>query len=271
MSTIVVYVNVNESQLTWIDERGYPDGSLGNGCIFERSADRPKYRSSRVFLRYRVYSQVYNRNREGGSSDHHCFGRWTVGTLTVAPFRRCILSRFPQIYRAFIVWSGNWFVVIVPIMMYISSVGKSSMVLKTLERALTFGFWNPVLDIISIAAAIHPKGSIWIAQSIRFKLPYFAISMCLNILVTILIVVRLWAARKRIRKLLGSSHGKTYTGIAAMLVESAAPFAVFSFVLIVLYGMDNTVATVFVSVYVHIQVGFRTIDECCSLVSDFVA
>jgi hypothetical protein len=129
---------------------------------------------------------------------------------------------------------------------------------------LLISFSCIALAILRTAAAGQPEGSLWAPTVKRFGLPYWALSMTLNLLVTILIVGRIFWARKRLRALLGPNYGKTYTGIAAMLIESAAPYALVSFVLIVLYGIGNIANVLFVPVYCQVQVGLFA-NNVCSL------
>jgi hypothetical protein len=53
------------------------------------------------------------------------------------------------------------------------------------------------------------------------------LTVALNILITLLIAIRIIRAQKRLSKALPSSDKKVYLGIVAILVESAAPIAIF--------------------------------------------
>jgi ABC-type microcin C transport system permease subunit YejB len=78
--------------------------------------------------------------------------------------------------------------------------------------------------------------------------------MALNILCTILIIVPLLRARRHIIKALGQHHGQLYTSIAAIIIESALPNAVFSLLWVILYAKQNTAENLFITVLIQIQV-----------------
>ena len=79
--------------------------------------------------------------------------------------------------------------------------------------------------------------------------------MGLNILLTGMFVTRLLYMRHKIASTLGSRHGETYTNIAAMILESATPYGIISFIFLVLYTTNNTAALLFIPLLVQVQVG----------------
>ena len=83
--------------------------------------------------------------------------------------------------------------------------------------------------------------------------------MTLNMLVTTIIIARLLLARRKIRSIMGDTHGREYTSVAAMLVESALPTALISLVLIALYAQGNTAMTLFFPLLPQVQVGFACV------------
>ena len=83
--------------------------------------------------------------------------------------------------------------------------------------------------------------------------------MTLNMLVTTIIIARLLLARRKIRSIMGDRHGREYTSVAAMLVESALPTALISLVLIALYAQGNTAMTLFFPLLPQVQVGLACI------------
>jgi hypothetical protein len=66
------------------------------------------------------------------------------------------------------------------------------------------------------------------AASIGFSASYYSISLGLNILLTLMIVIRLILHRRNLRRVLGASDrvGGLYTAVAAMIIESYAIYAV---------------------------------------------
>lgn len=88
----------------------------------------------------------------------------------------------------------------------------------------------------------------------NLTLSYYAISLALNIILTILIAARLLVHRHHIALRLGSHHATSYANTAAIIVESAGLYAVFGFTFLVLFGIDNPVYNVFLNLVMSLQV-----------------
>lgn len=123
------------------------------------------------------------------------------------------------------------------------------------------------MAILQTIAASLPESALWNERAVQFGLPYFALSMTINMLVTVIIISRLLLARRQIRQVMGSQHGKEYTGVAAMLVESAVPPALVSIVLIALYAEGILAQVLFYPLLPQVQVSFsgshRTMSDHC--------
>lgn len=77
-------------------------------------------------------------------------------------------------------------------------------------------------------------------------------------LLTALILGRIFRARQHAIATLGEDYGKTYTGVVAILIESAAPYAILGFVFIVLYGLQNSGAMLLLELFVQVEVSSLT-------------
>lgn len=107
-------------------------------------------------------------------------------------------------------------------------------------------------------------GVLWLIQisqtgpfensAINWTIPYFTLSLSLNVLVTIAIVLRLLSYRHRITNVLGSSHGSQYTSIAAMIVESAAIFSAFSICFLVPFALSSSISSIFLQALGQVQI-----------------
>lgn len=135
------------------------------------------------------------------------------------------------IYRCYVVWN-TWIVIVVPSLMLLAAI---------------------IMAIFRTTAAAQPSASLLAATAVKFGIPYWSLSMALNMIVTILIVGRLWFARKRIQEVMGKGHGQMYTGVAAMVIESAAPYAISSFILIILYGLKDTGFVLLIPTFCQVQ------------------
>ena len=86
-------------------------------------------------------------------------------------------------------------------------------------------------------------------------LPWFTISLSLNIILTLMIVVRLILHTRAIRTAMGGSGiGGLSKAIVTMLVESCALYAVSSVLVIGPWGATATIGNTFLSILPEIQV-----------------
>lgn len=71
---------------------------------------------------------------------------------------------------------------------------------------------------------------------------YGSLSIGLNVLLTLMIIIRLSLLRRRIARTLGTARSSQYTGIIAMLVESASIFVIAVLLYIIPLGLRSVVA-----------------------------
>jgi hypothetical protein len=74
-----------------------------------------------------------------------------------------------------------------------------------------------VLGCLVIDQAAEPSGSLWASGTINIALAFWSTALTLNTLLTCLILIRIWLARKNLRSSMGGNHGKMYTSVAAMV------------------------------------------------------
>ena len=74
----------------------------------------------------------------------------------------------------------------------------------------------------------------WGTVVLKFGLPYLSISISLNIILTLMIVIRLLLRNRDIRAAMGSPAeiDRLYKALVTMLIESSALYAVSSFLVI---------------------------------------
>ena len=97
---------------------------------------------------------------------------------------------------------------------------------------------------------------------VRFLLPHFAVSVSLNVLLTLMIVVRLVLHTRNIRAITGPQAGiiRLYKTIAAMLIESSALYSVNSLLLIGLWAARSGASGIFLPAFSQTQV--RSFHNC---------
>ena len=100
---------------------------------------------------------------------------------------------------------------------------------------------------------MQPNANLWTKTTVNFGIPYWSISASLNILVTLLIVLRLLYVRRRLSKALSSSHTRTYISIATMLVESAALYSTTALIFIITYARNSAVQNLVLPVLGQVQ------------------
>lgn len=135
--------------------------------------------------------------------------------------------------------------------MYLGSIGKFEYPLHALYRVHTL-LATSCLVLFQLS---QPHANIWKATVVNFAVPYWSLSVALNILLTLLIVGRFIYARKLVRRTLGPQHGKAYTTVVAMLVESAAIYSVTGLAYIICYAVKTPAQELFVALLGQFQVG----------------
>ena len=91
--------------------------------------------------------------------------------------------------------------------------------------------------------------------SVWFGLPYFSISLSLNVLLTLMIVIRLMLHARDIRASMGGTGiGGLYKVIVTMLIESSALYAVNSLLVLGPSSAGNSASDIFIPILAETQV-----------------
>ena len=105
------------------------------------------------------------------------------------------------------------------------------------------------MGIMLVYQTAELTGGVW------FGLPYFSIALSLNILLTLMIVVRLILHTGNIRTSMGNSGTNgLYRVIVTMLVESSALYAVSSLLVLGPSSAGNSAADIFIPILSETQV-----------------
>ncbi|RDX57160.1 hypothetical protein OH76DRAFT_19488 [Lentinus brumalis] len=123
------------------------------------------------------------------------------------------------LWRTYVVWN-TYLIIIFPGLVFLGSTAMS---------------------ILTLYQASRPTASLWTHTTVQFSLPYFSISIALNILLTLLLVGRLFYMSERAKRAIGREHAATYSSIASMLIESAVPYAVTGLIFIITYARNSNV------------------------------
>lgn len=122
----------------------------------------------------------------------------------------------------------TWAIITVPCLMLTASVGLGLLFLVETSQSLPF-------------------------DAVTVTVPYFATTISLDVLLTMLIVARLLRFCSRLVRALGEEHGKYYRYLSMVLMESASLFAMFSSMLLITEAVNSSLAYLFLQVVGQIQ------------------
>ncbi|RPD60192.1 hypothetical protein L226DRAFT_571168 [Lentinus tigrinus ALCF2SS1-7] len=164
---------------------------------------------------------VNNRGFDGGPMAWF-FANYAMDTNTAGNAGYVIgnfLADALLLWRTYVVWNTIW-VIIFPGLVFLGSTAMS---------------------FLTLYQASRPDASLWTHTTVQFSLPYFSISISLNILLTLLLVGRLYYMSARAKRAIGREHAATYSSIASMLIESAVPYAIAGLIFIITYARNSNV------------------------------
>ena len=98
-------------------------------------------------------------------------------------------------------------------------------------------------------------GGLYGKLSDAFAVPFFIMSLALNIILTLLIVARLWFHRYQNQRHFGVSHGRQYVSVASMFVDSAALYCITSILLLGTFIANHPVNQIWLGIAPFVQVG----------------
>jgi len=146
---------------------------------------------------------------------------------TSAGFLMSYLGDGLLVYRCYIIWNSNWKVVVLPILIYFTSIAFS---------------------ILTVDQSAVPGSSFFSGKAVDFGVPYTSLVVALNTLVTILICYRLLSMRRRMKSV-GLEDTDSYTGVTAMMIESAAPIAILGILYTVFNARQDPTSVAFAIMY----------------------
>jgi hypothetical protein len=107
--------------------------------------------------------------------------------------------------------------------------------------------------LVLIIKLFSPGISLFSTISVNLAIPYWTISIALNITITARIVARLLVVRYQVRKLMDYS-GIEYISITSMLVESAALYSSSGLIFLVSYALNSPIQNLALPVLGQTQV-----------------
>ncbi|KAJ7739989.1 hypothetical protein DFH07DRAFT_839566 [Mycena maculata] len=176
-------------------------------------------------LQFTQQSFIDDRNIEGGPNTYEDI-EFSIPIDMLANVIMVMLTwmcDIVNVWRCSIIYRGAkvplYVVLTIPSMMYMASIALGTLFLKQVGTV---------------------SASPWDTPGVNWTIPYYTMSLSLNILVTILIVIRLLVCRAQITRAMGKTHGAQYTSLAAMIIESAAIYSSFSLLFLVPFALNTT-------------------------------
>jgi len=157
-------------------------------------------------------------------------------TMASAAVISCVfLGDALLLYRLFLVYGSRFAVVAVPLIAYIIAF---------------------VLAVIQVVVSGEPNGNFFGIEAIKIAVSYYVISICMNIVLTVLICTRLLRASKQISSSLNLEveAATAYTSAVAILVESAAFYSASGIMFLIPYAMQLQVGILFGQIWTKMSV-----------------
>lgn len=112
------------------------------------------------------------------------------------------------------------------------------------------------MGIMLIDQTAQPHDRFWDSITVNFGVPYFSISLAINVILTIMIVIRLILHSRNIRNAMGAQDGASgvYKAIITVLVESSALYTVSFLLFVGPWGATNYAEDIFFPPLAQVQV-----------------
>ncbi|KAG7440194.1 uncharacterized protein BT62DRAFT_938261 [Guyanagaster necrorhizus] len=149
-------------------------------------------------------------------------------TLFVMTF----LSDILVLWRCWVIWTASGQIVAYVITAFPAITLLASFVMGTL--------WT--------LQSSQPGLSFYSALPLAYGTSYYSISLGLNIILTILIILRLYMYRRRLLTSLPPEHAHHYVSLATIIIESAALYSIFAILFLVTYAVGHPSNQIFLGV-----------------------
>ncbi|KZV94478.1 hypothetical protein EXIGLDRAFT_834996 [Exidia glandulosa HHB12029] len=187
-----------------------------------------------VAVQARTIQDMYvdNRNYPGGPWAYFLATQYLPeNVLFIATlFTLTFLSDTLVLWRCWVIWTASGRRV----------VASLAIAFPTLCLLASF-----VVGALWAQKSSQPGLSLYSQLPVVLGTSYYALSLGVNILLTLLIAARLLAYRRRLAGILPGDEGRDYTSLAAIFVESAALYTVCAFAFLVTYAVNSPMNQVF--------------------------
>lgn len=101
--------------------------------------------------------------------------------------------------------------------------------------------FSQALSIVTVIQTALPGSNLWTHTAYNFAIPYWSISVAVNIVLTAVIVVRIVLVRKELVAVLGAEYARQYTSLIAIVIESALLYSVSSIMFLIAFAFNSNV------------------------------
>jgi len=174
---------------------------------------------------------IDNRNYPGGPWQYFLDTQylWENVAFYATLFVLTFLSDLLVLWRCWVIWTSAGRLTAFAVVAFPALMILASFVLGTL--------WT--------LQSSQPGLSLYSALPQAYGTSYYAVSLSINIILTILIVIRLLLYRREIRSLLPEEPAWHYVSLSAIIVESAALYSFLALIFIISYATGNPINQIF--------------------------
>ncbi|CAL1697855.1 unnamed protein product [Somion occarium] len=173
---------------------------------------------------FRINQQAFvnNRNFPGGPAQ---YGLLSFNSLNVLGPGGYMAASWLQdgllLYRFYVIWGGSLLAMILPTLLFLSSIIMSCLLLSELEQ---------------------PGSTMWAPSNTVFAVGFGSTTVATTLLLSTLIVSRLLYTRYKLSKIMGSVELAPYLTVSAMIAESALLYVVCALTFMITYATGSTVS-----------------------------
>lgn len=136
------------------------------------------------------------------------------------------------------------------------------------SHTLKLTTFNSIATAVVFAIETSSPNGFFSAKTTTFALPFFGLSLGLNIWLTLMIVIRMLYHRRESRKIFGPKHGTHYGSISSIFIESAGLYAISSILLLATYAPQHPINQIWLGLEPFVQVSTIFIRRSHSVGSD---
>ncbi|KAJ7116339.1 hypothetical protein C8R44DRAFT_205866 [Mycena epipterygia] len=174
---------------------------------------------------------IEHRDVEGGpvAFFNDNIAAWYNTFGTAADVTANVLGDGLMLYRCYVFWSStNIWIIVFPALLFLASTS---------------------MGIVTTIQSGVPGGDLFHGTAVNFAVPWLVLTITFNVVTTSMIAIRLFAVSRQMRTVLSAERAEVYTGVIAILVESALPFTLLGIGYLVTFIRMDPEALAFASIW----------------------